>query len=138
MRIIIMLFIIPILVPLSGQKTTTSDYIEGGKVLLEFIKLFKPSNNKQHDVLSGDCKKLKQSDITFTNGTNFKIKVLLTDKNNSGEKYELIIQKEKHESIYNIDAAIYICVVLNQDTNRTIKKGDIKIMPCENPNIKIE
>lgn len=121
-----------------SQDTKVSNYIEGGKLALEFVKLFKSSNDGTTKSGKEDCKKLGRSDIFYENKRQTVIKIVLTDKENQSSRQEAIIQPGKRESILSIPAKVYVCEVIDQGIMSVIRKGDIKLSPCENPTILIE
>lgn len=121
-----------------SQDAKVSDYIEGGKLALEFVKLFKTNNDSTTKPEKDDCKKSGRSDVYFENKKQSIIKIVLIDKENLTSKQEAIIQPGRRESIYSISAKVYVCEVFDQTTNSIIRKGDIKLSPCENPTILIE
>jgi hypothetical protein len=105
---------------------------------LEFVKLFKGKSDDSFKPSKDDCKKTGRSDIYFENHRQGIIKVILTEKDNSTGRQEAIIQPGKKESIFEIAAKVYVCEIIDQSTMSTIRKGDIKLAPCENPTILIE
>lgn len=67
MRTLLFLVVMAFRVMLQGQDIQVSDYIEGSKVLLEFVKLFKSESVETAKIGKTDCKKAGISDIIFEN-----------------------------------------------------------------------
>lgn len=138
MRTLLFLVVMAYSGMLQAQDTRVSDYIEGSKVLLEFVKLFKSESVETSKIGKTDCKKAGISDIYFENKRKNTIKVVLIDKLNQQGKQELIIQPEKTEMVLSTLASVYTCEVYEMPAMIALRKGDIKLLPCENPTIEIE
>lgn len=122
----------------SKAQAAGSDVLEGGKVVLEFVKLFssdKDKNTKRPSI--GDCKKDKASDICYVNKRTAAIKILVEDRLDSSKKYELIVQPGLIENLLHIPASIYNCTIIDFTSNVVLRKGDIRLEKCENPTIEI-
>jgi hypothetical protein len=115
-----------------------SDVVEGGKLLLELVKIVKPDKAASTNSKSGDCKKDKTSDLAFDNKKQGVIKVVLTDKDQSSAKQELVIQAQKKEYFLSLVAKVYTCEVTDVSTGTIIRKGDIRLSVCEHPEVIIE
>ena len=123
---------------LPGQETNANTYIEGGKVILEFVKLFKGNSENKSKAAQDDCKKTGISDIFFENKRTGNVRVVFTDKKNPTARQEVIVQPGRAEGILRTSATVYICEIIDMATMVVIRKGDIVLTPCENPTIEIE
>lgn len=128
-----MLICIPVLAPCQTD-TKVSNIIEGGKVLLEFTKLFvgnKKANKSESDENSPCAVKLTV-DAVFNNNVAQAIKVKLISKSNQVVAGELVIQPGKSEVLYELKEGVYTYEITDVVTSMIIRKGDIRYEHCEN------
>ncbi|MBP9134708.1 MAG: hypothetical protein KBF75_11815 [Saprospiraceae bacterium] len=114
--------------------TKVTNIIEGGKVLLEFTKLFvgnKKSNNSESSENSPCAIKLT-ADAVFINNVTQVIKVKLIVKSSQVVAGELVIQPGKSESLYELKEGVYTYEITDMTTAMVIRKGDIRYEHCEN------
>lgn len=120
----------------SQEASKASEIIEGGKVLLEFTKLF--VNKDKSKNAQTPCQLKQCSDAAFENkGTNI-IRVRLLMKDTGEAKAELVIQPGKKESVFEIKVGLYTYEFYDQATNALVRKGDIRFTACENLYIGIQ
>lgn len=128
-----------------AQSNTASNLIEGGKTLVELVRIFKtPKNNvaanTQTVPLKTDSCTIKSiSDLCFKNTTNKSLYISLFKRN--GNNYEANILTIKilprtQECWYELKSGIYkfkIEVDGNDDDKKIIyREGEMKLSACEN------
>ena len=141
MRKLILSAVAIISVTASAQNTTASNIIEGGKTLVELVRVFKMPKNvmfQQPIVEKKDSCAIKNiTDFTVINSTAKPLLVSLYRRN--GNIYEvgflsLKILPKNQETIYEIKAGIYKIKyeIEEDDVKKTIREGEIKLIACEN------
>lgn len=138
MKKVILVLCMGYLSQVSVAQSNGSDVVEGGKLLLELVKIVKPDKGSTANSKSGDCKKDKTSDLAFDNRKLGMIKVVLIDKEQPSVKQELVIQALKKEYFLSLSTKVYTCEVTDVATGTIIRKGDIRLSVCEHPEIIIE
>lgn len=136
MRIVIMLFILTMCTLTQAQKATSSDIVEGGKVVLEFFKLFKSDISTAEE--DRTCMKLNHTDVTIDNKGIHRLIVTLYDKNDTDLTYEVVVSSGTMESLLGLNAVTYQCEVKEAETGKILKKGDVKLEPCKEMIFKID
>lgn len=119
----------------SFGQTNPSDYVEGGKVVLEFAKLFKSNKNSSS---TSDCAKLNLGDIEFINNLKAKVSISIVNKVTNKEVYNVVIPKKKTENLYDIPVNVYHCIVIKNESGEVIKKGDIRLEKCKTLKLRIQ
>lgn len=123
------------LFPLCAQEKVGSNYVEGSKVVLEFVKLFKSDKERSKD---DDCSKKNTSDLLFENKSLGTLNITLVYKEDQSQRSEVIVSAGKKENLFGLKPGIYQCEIIDQNSGKVIKKGDIKLVVCENPKLVIE
>lgn len=128
----------------SAQNNTASNIIEGGKALVELVRVFKTPKNlivQQPALLvekKDSCAVKNISDISIKNSTEKPLLVSVYRRN--GNVYEagvlsLKILPKNQETIYELKAGIYKIKYETEDEEddkKTIKEGEIKLIACNN------
>ena len=126
----------------TAQSNTTAHIIEGGKTLVELVKVFKMPRYamvQQPLVEKKDSCALKSiTDFTIKNSTPNPLLVSLYRRN--GNVYEpgvlsLKILPKNQETIYEIRAGIYKMKFETEDEEdekKIFREGEIRIISCEN------
>ena len=136
----LLLFIVILIPVLSrSQSTNASDLLEGGKTLIELIKVFKPqrSNLSTAAYSSPDsCSIKKIADISYKNKTDKLMIVSLYFR--AGSNYEaqvlsLKLTPSSQETLYDIRSGIYKYKIESDLNGQRIllHEGELKIAPCE-------
>jgi hypothetical protein len=127
-----------------AQNSTASNLIEGGKTLVELVRIFKtPKNNitgaAVHEPTKTDSCTIKNiSDCCFKNSTAKSIYISLYKRN--GAVYETVpltikILPKAQECWYELRAGIYkfkIEMDGEADKKITFREGEMKLTACEN------
>lgn len=126
----------------TAQSNTTAHIIEGGKTLVELVKVFKmPRYAMVHQPLvekKDSCALKSITDFTIKNSTPNPLLVSLYRRN--GNVYEpgvlsLKILPKNQETIYEIRAGIYKMKFETEDEEdekKIFREGEIRIISCEN------
>jgi hypothetical protein len=126
----------------SAQNNTTANIIEGGKTLVELVRIFKmpkylmlplqPVSEKKDS-----CSIKNISDFTIKNSTAKPLLVSLYRRN--GNIYEtaflsLKILPKNQETLYEIKAGIYKIKFETEEgeEKKVFREGEIKLNACEN------
>lgn len=124
---------------LQAQPANISDYLDGGKTLIELIKVIKP----QKTALSAasysspdSCVLRKKADISYKNKTEKMMLVSLYFR--AGNIYEpqplsLMLSPYSQESLYDVRSGIYKYKI-ESDVNglkTVLHEGELKLQPCE-------
>ncbi|MCO5276379.1 MAG: hypothetical protein M9911_00170 [Saprospiraceae bacterium] len=115
--------------------TKVSNIIEGGKVLLEFTKLFvgnKSADKKQPKDNNLPCVQNLTLDASFQNNGVQVVKVRLILKTTQAIAGELVMQPGKREVLYELKEGVYTYEIIDNTTSVMIRKGDIRYEHCEN------
>jgi len=126
-------------IALQAQNALTSNFVEGGKTLVELIKVFKPSkpSNAVTSYSNTDsCGTRKLADISFKNKTDKTIQVSLYIR--IGNTYDtqalsLKLSPQTQESLYELKAGIYKYKVETGADEEMIlmHEGELKLQPCD-------
>ena len=145
MRTLILSAIALLHVTATAQSNTTANIIEGGKTLVELVRVFKtpkfsfiqqpaPPPVEKKD----SCAVKNISDISIKNSTDKALLVSVYRRN--GNVYEtgvlsLKILPKNQETIYELKAGIYKIKYETEDEDddkKTIREGEVKLMACTN------
>ena len=142
MRAYILTAVVLININTSAQNNTAANIIEGGKALVELVRVFKMPRYfipfPQPVVEKKDSCLIKNtSDFTIKNSTNKPLLVSLYRRN--GNIYEpgilsLKILPKNQETLYELKAGIYkMKFETEEDEEKKIfREGEIKLNACEN------
>ncbi|MBK8494049.1 MAG: hypothetical protein IPL50_02860 [Chitinophagaceae bacterium] len=142
MKKLIMSAIVFISLTATSQSNTTANIIEGGKTLVELVRVFKMPRYamvQQPVVEKKDSCAIKSiTDFTIKNSTENPLLVSLYRRN--GNLYEpgvlsLKILPKNQETIYEIKAGIYKMKFETEDEEdekKLFREGEIRIISCEN------
>ena len=126
----------------SSQSNTSSDIIEGGKTLVELVKVLKMPKHalaQQNTVEKKDSCLLKNiSDLCFKNSSAKNIYVSLVKRN--GNAYEsnvltMMVLPKNQECWYELKSGIYKFKIETdgEDDERVLyREGEMKLAACEN------
>lgn len=141
MRAFILATVVLVNLNTAAQNNTATNIIEGGKTLVELVRVFKMPRYLmyiQPVVEKKDSCAIKNiTDFTIKNSTGKPLLVSLYRRN--GNIYEagilsLKILPKNQETIYEIKAGIYKIKFETEadDEKKIIREGEIKIISCEN------
>ena len=142
MRALILAAVVLMNMNTSAQNNTAANIIEGGKTLVELVRIFKMPRYlmpaPQPVVERKDSCSIKNiSDFTIKNSTGKPLLVSLYRRN--GNVYEagilsLKILPKNQETLYELKAGIYKIKFETEDDDETkvFREGEIKLNPCEN------
>ena len=142
MRAFILTAVVLININTSAQNNTAANIIEGGKALVELVRVFKMPRYfmpfPQPIVEKKDSCLIKNiSDFTIKNSTNKPLLVSLYRRN--GNIYEpgilsLKILPKNQETLYELKAGIYKMKSETEEDNerKVFREGEIKLNACEN------
>lgn len=143
MKIPIMALAILVNTGSSAQNNTAANIIEGGKTLVELVRVFKTPKYllaPQPAILvekKDSCAVKNTSDISIKNATDKPLLVSIYRRN--GNLYDpgvlsLKILPRNQETLYELKAGIYKIKYETEedDDTRTLNEGEIKLMACNN------
>ena len=142
MRAFILTAVVLININTSAQNNTAANIIEGGKALVELVRVFKIPRYfmplPQPIVEKKDSCLIKNiSDFTIKNSTNKPLLVSLYRRN--GNIYEpgilsLKILPKNQETLYELKAGIYKMKFETEEDEekKVFREGEIKLNTCEN------
>ena len=142
MRAFILTAVVLININTSAQNNTAANIIEGGKALVELVRVFKMPRYfmplPQPIVEKKDSCLIKNiSDFTIKNSTNKPLLVSLYRRN--GNIYEpgilsLKILPKNQETLYELKAGIYKMKFETEEDEekKVFREGEIKLNACEN------
>ena len=142
MRAFILTAVVLININTSAQNNTAANIIEGGKALVELVRVFKMPRYfmpfPQPIVEKKDSCLIKNtSDFTIKNSTNKPLLVSLYRRN--GNIYEpgilsLKILPKNQETLYELKAGIYKMKFETEldEEKKVLREGEIKLNACEN------
>ena len=123
----------------SAQPTSASNLLDGGKTLIELIRVLKPSKASLTTAAyqsPDSCSLKKKADISFRNKTDKTMIVSLFFR--TGNMYEaqpvsLQLSASSQESLYELRAGIYkYRIEADSAGQRTLlHEGELKLSPCE-------
>ena len=142
MRAFILAAVVLININTSAQNNTAANIIEGGKALVELVRVFKMPRYfmplPQPIIEKKDSCLIKNiSDFTIKNSTNKPLLVSLYRRN--GNIYEpgvlsLKILPKNQETLYELKAGIYKMKFETEEDEqkKVFREGEIKLNACEN------
>ena len=142
MRAFILTAVVLININTSAQNNTAANIIEGGKALVELVRVFKMPRYfmplPQPIIEKKDSCLIKNiSDFTIKNSTNKPLLVSLYRRN--GNIYEpgilsLKILPKNQETLYELKAGIYKMKFETEvdEEKKVFREGEIKLNACEN------
>ena len=128
----------------SAQNSTASNLIEGGKTLVELVRVFKTpknniiTNNAAIQTKTDSCSIKNISDLCFKNTTGKSLYISLFKRN--GAVYEttaltITVLPKAQECWYELRAGIYKFKIETddaQDKRFIFREGELKLTACEN------
>jgi len=138
----ILLAVIIISMTASAQNNTASNIIEGGKTLVELVRVFKTPKYimppQQAYVEKKDSCAIKSiSDICIKNSTAKPLLVSLYKRNGNGYEAAVLtmnILPKNQECLYELKSGIYKMKLETEedDVKKIFREGEIKLNACEN------
>jgi len=126
----------------TAQNNTASNIIEGGKTLVELVRVFKTPKNytapQSNLVEKKDSCSIKNiTDLCIKNSTANPLIVTLYKRNGNSYETNVLSMKilpKNQEWLYEIKCGIYkIKLETEEDDEKKIfKEGEIKLIACEN------
>lgn len=142
MRKLLIIAAIFIPVVLQAQNTITSDIVEGGKTLVELIKVIRTPritdeiNTKPVTRVVDSCGIKNLADISFKNKTEGKVQVSLSLR--VGNSYDaltlsLTLSALSQENLYALKTGIYKYKIISiaDEEELTLHEGELKLNPCD-------
>lgn len=142
MRAFILTAVVLINMNTSAQNNTAANIIEGGKTIVELVRVFKtpktlltsePVTPKRTD----SCVLKNTTDICIKNSTGNPLRVSFYRRN--GNTYEagilfLKISPKNQECLYELKSGVYKIKLETEENavKTSLKEGEIKLNPCEN------
>jgi len=141
MRKSILLAAVVITANAAAQNNTASNLIEGGKTLVELVRVFKsPKNNmpQQNLVEKKDSCSIKNiSDLCIKNNTAKTLLVNLYKRNGNGYDASVLsmrILPKNQEYFYELKSGIYKMKLETEEgeIKKAFREGEVKLNACEN------
>ena len=136
---ILLLVAVCLCTEMKAQNATSADLVEGGKVMVELIRVFKTPKTAMLVTANNNtdsCGLKKLGDISFKNKTGKMIQVSLYLR--IGNAYELKplllnISTSSRETLYDIKSGIYKYKVETEvdGVKITLHEGELKLQSCE-------
>jgi hypothetical protein len=132
------------MIPLySMSQNPVSEVVEGGKALMELIKVIKsPKQNKnvvhgETQVVTDSCAILQRSNVCFVNHTSKSIVVSIYKRNGEGystQPYTNKVLSQNEECWYDLRSSIYKyrIEIENGISKSILREGEFRLEPCEN------
>ena len=142
MRKLLLPIVVLIAFNASSQNNTASNIIEGGKALVELVRVFKAPRYAMYPQniveIKDSCLLKNACDLSFKNSTDKGLYISLYRRN--GNTYEANVLTMKvlpnaEECLYEIKSGIYKFKIEidHEDDERVIyREGEIKLAACEN------
>ena len=142
MKLIYLVFFCMVSKTIVAQNKAT-DYIEGGKTLIELISVFKKNKPATANSLSNNtnekdsCVIKQQSDLCFKNSSTKDLVISLYKRKDAGYEalpFTMKVIPKKKECWYELHSGIYkYRIETETGTTKTLfNEGEIKLLPCEN------
>ncbi len=142
MRKLVVIAAICIPAVLQAQNALTSDLVEGGKTLVELIKIIRAPRivaavGTLPEISYADSCKIKNlADISFKNRTGKPVLVSLylrTGNTYAPDPLFLTVSSINQESLYELKTGIYKYKVeaVKADEKYTMHEGELKLEPCD-------
>lgn len=128
----------------SSQSNAASNIIEGGKVIVELVRVLKMpawSGFQQHVVEKVDSCKLKAvTDLCYKNSSGKSLYISLYKRNGNGNGYEtsvltMMVLPKNQECWYELRSGVYKFKIETEgeDEERVLyREGEMKLAACEN------
>jgi hypothetical protein len=125
----------------TAQNSTASNIIEGGKTLVELVRVFRMPRTiipQQNPIEKKDSCSLKNiCDICFKNSTAKPLIVSLYKRNGNGYDAAVLTMKilpKNQEYFYELKTGIYKMKLETEeeDEKKLFREGEIKLNACEN------
>ncbi|MEI9957912.1 MAG: hypothetical protein WDM90_16790 [Ferruginibacter sp.] len=140
MRKLITAILLILSITVKAQNSTASNIIEGGKTLVELVRVFKTPKNippQQNLVEKKDSCSIKNiCDLCIKNSTAKALTVSLYKRN--GNTYDAIaltmkVLPKNQEYFYELKSGIYKMKLETeeQDVKKIFREGEIKLNACE-------
>ena len=123
----------------TAQPPNASNILEGGKTLIELIRVIKPQRNALNTTAyqsPDSCSQKRIADISFKNKTDKTMIVSLFYR--AGNVYEqlpssLLLSPATQESLYELRAGIYKYKIESDSSGqrKILHGGELKLAPCE-------
>jgi len=150
MRTVCLLLCTLLCIAATAQSNLTANIIEGGKTLVELVRVFKSPKSGVVAVPAANppktdsCTVKNISDICFKNTTAKSIYITLIKRN--GSVYETLVLTIKilpraQECMYELRAGIYKLKIETdgeEDMRVMIREGEMKLSACENPTREVK
>lgn len=128
---------------LQAQNSLTSDIVEGGKTLVELIKVIRAPRLEAAADLNpairymDSCQAKNLADIRFKNKTEKIVEVYLFQRNGNGyteKPLVLTLAGFSQESLFELKAGIYKYKIetLEDGEPLTLHQGELRLNPCDN------
>ena len=124
---------------LQAQSAITSDLVEGGKALVELVKVIltfrTPSTTATYNS-ADSCGSKKLADISFKNKTDKSVVVSLFLRIGNGYDVKplvLTLAAQSKESLYELKAGVYKYRVETEVDGKkeVLHEGELKLQPCD-------
>jgi hypothetical protein len=128
--------LLAISLPLSGQ-TQGNTLIEGGKTVVELLKLFKRNKTTEGPAYPTDSCSFKQTgDLCFRNTAVGSILVSLFKRTANGYEatpFNMKVLPRSQECWYTLKAGIYRYRIETGDASKmtVLREGELKLFPCD-------
>ena len=141
MRRLILSMVVMMASTASAQNSTASNIIEGGKTLVELVRVFKSPKNtmpQQNLVEKKDSCTIKNiSDFCIKNSMDKPILVSLYKRNGNGYDATVLTMKvvpKNQEWLYELKSGIYKMKleIEEEGVKKIFREGEIKLKACEN------
>ncbi len=141
MRTLLLAAVILMGYKMPAQNNTTYSIIEGGKTLVELVRVFKTPRQLQQKAEAppkvDSCLVKNMADLCIRNSTTNSITVVLLRRNGNGYEtgsLSMNISPKSQESLYELRAGIYkMKLEREEDGKKTVlQEGEIKLTACNN------
>ncbi|HMK05418.1 MAG TPA: hypothetical protein VK489_14550 [Ferruginibacter sp.] len=142
MRRLILSAAVVITINASAQNNTVSNIIEGGKTLVDLVRVFKaPRYTMQAPAIvekKDSCSLKNVSDLSFKNSTDKGLYITLYKRNGSAYEPNVLTMKvlpKAQEILYELRSGIYkfkIEIDGEDDERIVYREGEMKLNACEN------
>ena len=141
MRKLILVAVVFITGNAAAQNNTASNLIEGGKTLVELVRVFKSPKNstpQQNMVEKKDSCSIKNiSDLCIKNNTAKMLLVSLYKRNGNGYDAGVLLMRvlpKNQEYFYELKSGVYKMKIETEEAEikKIFREGEIKLNACEN------
>ena len=119
--------------PSAQSKTTIDQAVEGGKVLVELIKVFSGDRDKEETT---GCRG-RHADLCIVNARDTSLTVIVTQRT-SLDTRELVITKGNQECSLQLAIGVWTYDIKLGGSLHSIRKGDLLIEGCNNLTMTIK